>query len=116
MGIFPVAGAERVLPSLSRASGKSKKLQPLRYTAARLLEKGVLLEIEDLPVSQCVPLPPGRAVAAQSSGTGREVAALAVFLGLQWMRDPPLCLPPFPPGSRTSSSTSCPARRPGGSR
>uniref|UniRef100_A0A8B9TKY3 IQ motif containing GTPase activating protein 3 n=1 Tax=Anas platyrhynchos TaxID=8839 RepID=A0A8B9TKY3_ANAPL len=41
-----------VLPSLSRASGKSKKLQPLRYTAARLLEKGVLLEIEDLPVSQ----------------------------------------------------------------
>lgn len=85
-----MAGAERVLPSPSRASGKSKKLQPLRYTAARLLEKGVLLEIEDLPVSQCVPLPPGRAVAAQSSGTGREVAALAVFLGLQWMRDPPL--------------------------
>uniref|UniRef100_A0A8C3CF95 IQ motif containing GTPase activating protein 3 n=1 Tax=Cairina moschata TaxID=8855 RepID=A0A8C3CF95_CAIMO len=42
----------RLLPSLSRASGKSKKLQPLRYTAARLLEKGVLLEIEDLPVSQ----------------------------------------------------------------
>lgn len=83
-----MAGAERLLPSLSRASGKSKKLQPLRYTAARLLEKGVLLEIEDLPVSQYVPLPPGRAVAAQSSGTGREVAALAVLLGLQWMRDP----------------------------
>lgn len=96
MGIFPVAGAERVLPSLSRASGKSKKLQPLRYTAARLLEKGVLLEIEELPVSQCVPLPPGRAVAAQSSGTGREVAALAVFLGLQWMRDPPSVVASLP--------------------
>uniref|UniRef100_A0A8C3CHW0 IQ motif containing GTPase activating protein 3 n=1 Tax=Cairina moschata TaxID=8855 RepID=A0A8C3CHW0_CAIMO len=40
------------LAASNRASGKSKKLQPLRYTAARLLEKGVLLEIEDLPVSQ----------------------------------------------------------------
>ncbi|NWH16681.1 IQGA3 protein, partial [Grus americana] len=36
----------------SKASGKNKKLQSLRYTAARLLEKGVLLEIEDLPLSQ----------------------------------------------------------------
>ncbi|XP_035427010.2 ras GTPase-activating-like protein IQGAP3 isoform X1 [Cygnus atratus] len=40
------------LAASNRVSGKSKKLQPLRYTAARLLEKGVLLEIEDLPVSQ----------------------------------------------------------------
>lgn len=41
------------------------------------MEKGVLLEIEDLPVSQYVPLPlGGRAVAAQSSGTGREVAGV----------------------------------------
>ncbi|NWW86469.1 IQGA3 protein, partial [Rhynochetos jubatus] len=31
---------------------RSKKLQSLRYTAARLFEKGVLLEIEDLPLSQ----------------------------------------------------------------
>uniref|UniRef100_A0A8C0IZ61 IQ motif containing GTPase activating protein 3 n=1 Tax=Chelonoidis abingdonii TaxID=106734 RepID=A0A8C0IZ61_CHEAB len=33
-------------------NGKSKKQQSLHYTAARLFEKGVLLEIEDLPVSQ----------------------------------------------------------------
>uniref|UniRef100_A0A8B9J2N3 IQ motif containing GTPase activating protein 3 n=1 Tax=Amazona collaria TaxID=241587 RepID=A0A8B9J2N3_9PSIT len=33
-------------------SGKNKKLQSLHYTAARLFEKGVLLEIEDLPHSQ----------------------------------------------------------------
>ncbi|NWR81094.1 IQGA2 protein, partial [Centropus unirufus] len=33
-------------------SGKNKKLQSLHYTAARLFEKGVLLEIEDLPVTQ----------------------------------------------------------------
>ena len=38
----------------SRVSGKNKKLQSLHYTAARLLEKGVLLEIEDLPLSQYV--------------------------------------------------------------
>uniref|UniRef100_A0A8B9GHG5 IQ motif containing GTPase activating protein 3 n=1 Tax=Amazona collaria TaxID=241587 RepID=A0A8B9GHG5_9PSIT len=36
----------------SRVSGKNKKLQSLHYTAARLFEKGVLLEIEDLPHSQ----------------------------------------------------------------
>ncbi|XP_042640877.1 ras GTPase-activating-like protein IQGAP3 [Tyto alba] len=36
----------------NKVSGKNKKLQPLRYTAARLFEKGVLLEIEDLPLSQ----------------------------------------------------------------
>ncbi|KFU85660.1 Ras GTPase-activating-like IQGAP3, partial [Chaetura pelagica] len=39
-------------PFSSRVSGKAKKLQPLHYTAAQLLEKGVLLEIEDLPHSQ----------------------------------------------------------------
>ncbi|NXA10291.1 IQGA3 protein, partial [Sapayoa aenigma] len=35
-----------------RVSGKNKKLPSLHYTAARLLEKGVLLEIQDLPPSQ----------------------------------------------------------------
>uniref|UniRef100_A0A8C6YWV8 IQ motif containing GTPase activating protein 3 n=1 Tax=Nothoprocta perdicaria TaxID=30464 RepID=A0A8C6YWV8_NOTPE len=39
-------------PISCRTSGKNKKLQPLHYTAARLFEKGVLLEIEDLPLSQ----------------------------------------------------------------
>ncbi|XP_028609108.1 ras GTPase-activating-like protein IQGAP3 [Grammomys surdaster] len=34
-----------------RSSGKGKKQPSLRYTAAQLLEKGVLVEIEDLPVS-----------------------------------------------------------------
>ncbi|NXL40305.1 IQGA3 protein, partial [Glaucidium brasilianum] len=36
----------------NKVSGKNKKLQSLQYTAARLFEKGVLLEIEDLPLSQ----------------------------------------------------------------
>uniref|UniRef100_A0A8C3K673 Ras-GAP domain-containing protein n=1 Tax=Calidris pygmaea TaxID=425635 RepID=A0A8C3K673_9CHAR len=36
----------------NKVSGKNKKLQALHYTAARLHEKGVLLEIEDLPLSQ----------------------------------------------------------------
>ncbi|NXQ27320.1 IQGA3 protein, partial [Alaudala cheleensis] len=36
----------------SRVSGKSKKLPSLHYTAAQLWEKGVLLEIQDLPPSQ----------------------------------------------------------------
>uniref|UniRef100_A0A8D0EIW1 Ras-GAP domain-containing protein n=1 Tax=Strix occidentalis caurina TaxID=311401 RepID=A0A8D0EIW1_STROC len=36
----------------NKVSGKNKKLQSLHYTAARLFEKGVLLEIEDLPLSQ----------------------------------------------------------------
>ncbi|NXW38854.1 IQGA1 protein, partial [Phaetusa simplex] len=36
----------------NKVSGKNKKLQALHYTAARLFEKGVLLEIEDLPLSQ----------------------------------------------------------------
>ncbi|XP_010006578.1 PREDICTED: ras GTPase-activating-like protein IQGAP3, partial [Chaetura pelagica] len=40
------------LAASNRVSGKAKKLQPLHYTAAQLLEKGVLLEIEDLPHSQ----------------------------------------------------------------
>ncbi|KAM6395375.1 ras GTPase-activating-like protein IQGAP3 [Rhynochetos jubatus] len=40
------------LAASSKVGGKSKKLQSLRYTAARLFEKGVLLEIEDLPLSQ----------------------------------------------------------------
>ncbi|KAM6294198.1 ras GTPase-activating-like protein IQGAP3 [Aegotheles albertisi] len=40
------------LAASNKVSGKNKKLQSLHYTAARLLEKGVLLEIEDLPLSQ----------------------------------------------------------------
>lgn len=39
-----------------RSSGKGKKQPSLHYTAAQLLEKGVLVEIEDLPVSQYVSL------------------------------------------------------------
>ncbi|NXT72589.1 IQGA3 protein, partial [Chaetops frenatus] len=39
-------------PFSSRVGGKSKKLPSLRYTAAQLWEKGVLLEIQDLPPSQ----------------------------------------------------------------
>ncbi|XP_005356948.1 ras GTPase-activating-like protein IQGAP3 [Microtus ochrogaster] len=35
----------------AKSSGKGKKQPCLHYTAAQLLEKGVLLEIEDLPVS-----------------------------------------------------------------
>ncbi|XP_064449807.1 ras GTPase-activating-like protein IQGAP3 isoform X1 [Mirounga angustirostris] len=35
----------------SSSSGKGKKQPLLRYTAAQLLEKGVLVEIEDLPTS-----------------------------------------------------------------
>ncbi|KAM6167531.1 ras GTPase-activating-like protein IQGAP3 [Erethizon dorsatum] len=35
----------------SKSSGKGKKQPSLHYTAAQLLEKGVLLEIEDLPAS-----------------------------------------------------------------
>ncbi|XP_012513946.1 PREDICTED: ras GTPase-activating-like protein IQGAP3 [Propithecus coquereli] len=35
----------------SKSSGKGKKQPSLHYTAAQLLEKGVLVEIEDLPVS-----------------------------------------------------------------
>uniref|UniRef100_A0A8C0BX52 Ras-GAP domain-containing protein n=1 Tax=Buteo japonicus TaxID=224669 RepID=A0A8C0BX52_9AVES len=40
------------LAASNKISGKNKKLQSLHYTAARLFEKGVLLEIEDLPLSQ----------------------------------------------------------------
>ncbi|KAK2525054.1 Iqgap3 [Columba guinea] len=40
------------LAASNKVSGKNKKLQPLRYTAARLFDKGVLLEIEELPLSQ----------------------------------------------------------------
>lgn len=39
---------------LIRSSGKGKKQLSLHYTAAQLLEKGVLVEIEDLPTSQYV--------------------------------------------------------------
>ncbi|NXG63650.1 IQGA3 protein, partial [Hemiprocne comata] len=46
------ANNKYVSSSKKQVSGKNKKLQPLHYTAARLLEKGVLLEIEDLPLSQ----------------------------------------------------------------
>lgn len=35
----------------SKSSGKGKKQASLHYTAAQLLEKGVLVEIEDLPAS-----------------------------------------------------------------
>nr|XP_044614039.1 ras GTPase-activating-like protein IQGAP3 isoform X2 [Equus asinus] len=35
----------------SKSSGKGKKQSSLHYTAAQLLEKGVLVEIEDLPTS-----------------------------------------------------------------
>uniref|UniRef100_G1RQ34 IQ motif containing GTPase activating protein 3 n=1 Tax=Nomascus leucogenys TaxID=61853 RepID=G1RQ34_NOMLE len=40
----------------SKSSGKGKKQPSLHYTAAQLLEKGVLVEIEDLPASQYVSL------------------------------------------------------------
>ncbi|XP_009890370.1 PREDICTED: ras GTPase-activating-like protein IQGAP3 [Charadrius vociferus] len=40
------------LAASNKVSGKNKKLPSLHYTAARLFEKGVLLEIEDLPLSQ----------------------------------------------------------------
>ncbi|NXB42278.1 IQGA3 protein, partial [Leucopsar rothschildi] len=40
------------LAASNKASGKSKKLPSLHYTAAQLWEKGVLLEIQDLPPSQ----------------------------------------------------------------
>ncbi|NXM78550.1 IQGA3 protein, partial [Serilophus lunatus] len=40
------------LAASNKVSGKSKKLPSLHYTAAQLLEKGVLLEIQDLPPSQ----------------------------------------------------------------
>ncbi|KAM9214774.1 ras GTPase-activating-like protein IQGAP3 [Leptosomus discolor] len=40
------------LAASNKVSRKNKKLQSLRYTAAWLFEKGVLLEIEDLPLSQ----------------------------------------------------------------
>ncbi|XP_051629071.1 ras GTPase-activating-like protein IQGAP3 [Manacus candei] len=40
------------LAASNKVSRKSKKLPSLHYTAARLLEKGVLLEIQDLPPSQ----------------------------------------------------------------
>ncbi|XP_045640045.1 ras GTPase-activating-like protein IQGAP3 isoform X1 [Ursus americanus] len=38
-------------PRSSRSSGKGKKQPSLRYTAAQLLEKGVLVEIDHLPTS-----------------------------------------------------------------
>uniref|UniRef100_A0A8C9UGE9 IQ motif containing GTPase activating protein 3 n=1 Tax=Serinus canaria TaxID=9135 RepID=A0A8C9UGE9_SERCA len=40
------------LAASNKGSGKSKKLPSLHYTAAQLWEKGVLLEIQDLPPSQ----------------------------------------------------------------
>ncbi|TRZ20001.1 hypothetical protein HGM15179_007150 [Zosterops borbonicus] len=40
------------LAASNKVSGKSKKLPSLHYTAAQLWEKGVLLEIQDLPSSQ----------------------------------------------------------------
>ncbi|XP_057413155.1 ras GTPase-activating-like protein IQGAP3 isoform X3 [Balaenoptera acutorostrata] len=41
---------DHLAPS-SKSSGKGKKQPSLHYTAAQLLEKGVLVEIEDLPTS-----------------------------------------------------------------
>lgn len=43
-------------PFLLRNSGKGKKQPCLHYTAAQLVEKGVLVEIEDLPSNQYVSL------------------------------------------------------------
>uniref|UniRef100_A0A8D0GB20 IQ motif containing GTPase activating protein 3 n=1 Tax=Sphenodon punctatus TaxID=8508 RepID=A0A8D0GB20_SPHPU len=43
---------DNLAASSKYVANKSKKQQALHYTAARLFEKGVLLEIEDLPVSQ----------------------------------------------------------------
>ncbi|NWI46259.1 IQGA3 protein, partial [Picathartes gymnocephalus] len=40
------------LAASNKVSGKSKKLPSLHYTAAQLWEKGVLLEIQDLPPNQ----------------------------------------------------------------
>uniref|UniRef100_A0A8D2NTL3 IQ motif containing GTPase activating protein 3 n=1 Tax=Zosterops lateralis melanops TaxID=1220523 RepID=A0A8D2NTL3_ZOSLA len=40
------------LAASNKVSGKSKKLPSLHYTAAQLWEKGMLLEIQDLPSSQ----------------------------------------------------------------
>nr|XP_014128396.1 ras GTPase-activating-like protein IQGAP3 [Zonotrichia albicollis] len=40
------------LAASNKGSGKSKKLPSLHYTAAQLWDKGVLLEIQDLPPSQ----------------------------------------------------------------
>ncbi|XP_057242524.1 ras GTPase-activating-like protein IQGAP3, partial [Malurus melanocephalus] len=40
------------LAANNKVSGKNKKLPSLHYTAAQLWEKGVLLEIQDLPPSQ----------------------------------------------------------------
>ncbi|XP_073495595.1 ras GTPase-activating-like protein IQGAP3 [Phyllobates terribilis] len=40
------------LPANQKPTGKNKKQNALNYTATRLHEKGVLLEIEDLPFSQ----------------------------------------------------------------
>lgn len=60
-------------PFSSRVSGKSKKLPSLHYTAAQLWEKGVLLEIQDLPPSQCVTLLQGRSSAWGYSVQGQEL-------------------------------------------
>uniref|UniRef100_A0A8C8SM08 IQ motif containing GTPase activating protein 3 n=1 Tax=Pelusios castaneus TaxID=367368 RepID=A0A8C8SM08_9SAUR len=46
------ASSKYVWLRIGQLNGKSKKQQSLCYTAARLFEKGVLLEIEDLPLSQ----------------------------------------------------------------
>ncbi|KAL4646730.1 ras GTPase-activating-like protein IQGAP3 [Arapaima gigas] len=43
---------DNLTSSNSKVSGKKSKQLALTYTAARLHEKGVLLEIEDLPVTQ----------------------------------------------------------------
>ncbi|KAF0880586.1 IQGA3 protein, partial [Crocuta crocuta] len=42
------------LAARTKSSGKGKKRPSLRYTAAQLLERGVLLDIEGLPASQYV--------------------------------------------------------------
>lgn len=68
-------------PFSSRVSGKSKKLPSLHYTAAQLWEKGVLLEIQDLPPSQCVTLLQGRSPCLGLLSTGPGV-------GLNALNDP----------------------------
>ena len=63
-----------------RSSGKGKKQVSLHYTAAQLLEKGVLVEIEDLPTSQYVSLE-GR-ISGPNLGGGWGISGL----GTGWER------------------------------
>ena len=57
-----------------RSSGKGKKQPSLHYTAAQLLEKGVLVEIEDLPTSQYVSLAGRTSAPSQAPTWGSDSA------------------------------------------